>query len=86
MQTFSFSKEELRDLSMYDYLLKRYILTVVCKRINLDLVKGDVKFDLLKGELYWTDKPVKPPEQPKPADQPPELKDKSSEGGDKPAK
>jgi len=63
MNTYFFSKEELEDLKLHDFLLKRYIVQVVCKRLSLDLTKGVVSYDIAKAELYYADNP-KP--QPKP--------------------
>jgi hypothetical protein len=52
MQTFDLNKEELIDLNAHKYLMERYIVLIVCKRIGVDIAKNDVKYDLNKGEIY----------------------------------
>lgn len=81
MKTFSLSKEELHDLNMHDYLLKRYVISIVCRRIGLDISKGDVRYDLQKGVVFYVEKPV---ESKPSASEQPEPENKPSEGGDKP--
>lgn len=78
MKTFFFTKEELNDLKLHDYMLKRYLVQVVVPRLGLDLTKGTLRYDLNTAELYYDDKP-----EPKASEQP-ITQDKPGKDGNKP--
>ena len=76
MKIFLLIKEELQDLKLHKFLLERYIVKVVCRRLSLDPDKGKLQYNIDKAEIYYDEFAPETNKQP-------ELKDKPSEDGDK---